>query len=454
MNSSEKELRKRINWFINLRFIASFGVFITITSAVYIIGIKLPIFNLYLGNIILLLYNTLFLFYYKKEKDMNIKQLNNFANGQISLDIVMLTYFIYFAGGLENPFIFFFIFHMVIASILLSNYAAYLQATLATFIVGIITALEFFHIIPHYHLTGFISEKYCLSSIYLLSTFFVFSLTLYLTIYMATSIVNKLRETQRQLVFANKMLEEENRLKSRYVAIVSHDIQSSLSTIQNCLKVVLDGFTGNISEKTREMIARAEGRTLFLLQFVKDLLELSTVKTQKEKEKKNVPLKDVIKKVLEQLKPQIENKAITLSVSNSTNDISVYANEDRMEQLFRNLIENAIKYNTWGGKISVNIERSTLNGSVCVSIEDTGIGIPQQELDKIFEEFYRAKNAQKFEKDGTGLGLSIVKEIINAHQGDIHVESELGKGTRFTIILPSNKLKEVSQNGEEKNFNY
>lgn len=444
MDEIKKELRERVNWFINLRFLAVLGVFIIIATSHYIFNIKLPLFNLYLGGMILLLFNILFSLYNKKFKDkdldIDIKVLNIFANLQISLDLIMLTYFIYFSGGLENPFIFFFIFHMVIASILLSNKTAYYQATLATFIVGIITILQYLHIIPHYHLIGITSREYCLSPLYLLATSLAFFLTLYLTIYIATSIVNKLRKIQQQLSFTSQKLEEENKFKSRYVWMVSHDIQSSLSTIQNCLKVVLDGFTGSIPEKTKEMVARAEQRSLYLLQFVKDLLDLSQVKTQKGEKKGNVSLSEVLKGVIDNLKPQIEKKAITLSGVNSTNGISVYANENRIEQLFSNLIENAIKYNCWGGKIKIE-NKPLNNGSVCVSIEDTGIGIPQQDLDKIFEEFYRAKDAQKFEKDGTGLGLSIVKEIIEMHNGSVQVESELGKGTKFTFILPSNKPK-------------
>lgn len=438
MDEFKKELREKINWFINLRFVAVVGVFAVVSGAKYILNIELPVFYLYLGNTILLLYNILFFLYNRKviNKEVKFENLNIFANLQISIDIIMLVYFIYFSGGIENPFIFYFIFHIIIASMLLSNLAAYLQATLAIVLLGYITIFEYYRTIPHYHLTAFISTQYCLSPYYLLGIFFVFITTLYITVYFATNIVNKLREREDELSLANQKLQEESKLKSRYVGMVSHDIQSSLATIQNSLKVVLDGFTGEVSEKAQEMILRAEQRSLYVLNFVKDLLDLSKIKTGKDLEKKPIQLKEIVEKVVEDVRKRAEEKRLILNVANSTANSTVYANPDGIEQVLVNLLTNAMKYTPWGGKITVSVQSSTSNDSILVSVEDTGIGIPQEEQDEIFDEFYRAKSAQKFVKDGTGLGLSIVKEIIKAHNGEIYVESEVGKGSKFIVSLP------------------
>lgn len=195
-------------------------------------------------------------------------------------------------------------------------------------------------------------------------------------------------------------------------------------------------MTGEISEKSREMLARAEQRSRYLLQFVKDLLDLSKIRAIKEIEKKSISLSEIINKVVEQLKPKAERKHLVLSVEDSVSPPIIFANADAIEQLLTNLIDNAIKYTPWGGKVTLECGPSTVDCFFQGSVVDTGIGIPKEDLPHIFEDFYRAKNAEQFEKDGTGLGLSIVKQIIEAHNGKIWVESQVGKGSKFMFILP------------------
>lgn len=432
--------KEKLNWFITLRWLAAIGVFIVITVVRYILKIELPLFALYFGNFALVFCNILFFFYYQrlesyKEKDEQFfRKANYFANIQISSDLIILTYLIHFSGGIENPFIFYFIFHMVIASILLSNRAAYFQATMSILLLGMVVTGEYLRIFPHYHPGGFIPEELCLHPQYLLGIFFVFVTTIYLTVYMATNIVNRLRKEEKELAIANMKLAQQSRLKSQYVHTVSHDLQASLSAIQSCLKVVLSDLTGSISEKSREMVARAEQRSRAVLHFVKDLLDLSKMRADRDIEKKSLSLFETIKKVVDHLNPKAEEKKLTLSVENFAGGSLISANPDAIEQLMVNLIMNAVKYTPWNGKVGIKIEEKQ-DCFQCV-VWDTGIGIPQEDLAHIFEDFYRAKNAEQFEKDGTGLGLSIVKQIISAHRGEIWVDSHVGKGSRFFFTLP------------------
>lgn len=441
MNKSEKsmqemELSQRLKWFINLRWFAVAGVFLVIMGTRYVFGLKIPVYALFLGNAALLAYNVIFLVYYNSLKEQEssgawFSRANHFANIQISIDLVMLTYLIVFSGGLRNPFIFYFIFHMIIASILLSNRAAYLQATLAAGLVIIIGVMEY--IAPVYVSSpGLLTVSG--SNHYLSGVLFAFTTTLYLAVYMATSIVNKLRNREQELAVANERLKEEDRLKSQYVLTVSHDLQESLSAIQSCLKVVLVDLTGDVPGKAREMIARAEGRSRYLLGFVKDLLDLSRIRATRELEKNTVSLSDITKKVVDQLSPKANEKKISIILDLPQTNLTVHANSDSLEHLLINLVTNAIKYTPWGGNIGIGLKEEKKN--IQVSVWDTGIGIPREDLPHIFEDFYRAKNACAIEKDGTGLGLAIVKQIIEAHSGQIWVESQVGKKSQFTFILP------------------
>ena len=119
----------------------------------------------------------------------------------------------------------------------------------------------------------------------------------------------------------------------------------------------------------------------------------------------------------------------------------MYANDFLFRELLFNLIQNACKYNTSGGKVSIRIDETRAGGFVRVSVADTGIGISEDSISKIFDDFYRAKNARQSDGDGTGLGLAIVKWIIDTHEWEIEVESKLDKGSTFTLIIPTGQIE-------------
>ena len=436
----ERELEGRLDWLIFLRWFAVVSVFIVITGVYFVLKFKLLLTPLYIGSGFLFAYNSVF-FNYNQQLKQHRQQANwfaratRFANVQISLDLLLLTYFIYFTGGVENPFIFYFVFHMVIASISLSNIDAYRQAGLAVGLMLFITILERLAIIPHHHLTGFLPEQMCqMGWIYPAGELFVFATTLFLMVFMTTSIVNRVREGERELIIANQKLAEKDRIKSQYVLKVSHDIQSHLSTIQSCVDVVLNGFTGEIPDKSKGMLQKAFDRSGKLIQFVKDLLDLSRMRSMEEIEKEPLPLKENIYKSLEQFKILADEKKQTLA-TNLIDNIQVMANQNALDELLSNLISNAIRYTPEGGLIQVEMENSSPR-MIRVTVSDTGIGIPEKAIPHIFEDFYRAENAVKETKSGTGLGLSIVKQIVESHGGKIWIESEEGKGTKFIFTLP------------------
>ena len=434
----EKELYDRIKWFIYLRWIAIIGLFLVITISYYILKVDLHIIPLYLGNAFLLFYNSLFYLNYKRRIYKWLNKSNTFANIQISIDLIMLTYLIYFSGDIENPFIFFYIFHMVIASILLTNRAAYLQATLAIILLGGVLLFVYLKIIPHHHLLGTIPEElYASNYHYFLIKFSVFLITLYITVYMSTTIVNKLRERENDLELVNAQLEKQDRLKSEYVLTVSHDLKASLSAIQSCLVVVLSDFAGSISKKAREMITRAEQRSLSLIKFVEDLLNLSRIRASKSLEKQKISLSELVKKTTEQLILRIEQKNLNLSIKGVNSNLYVYANHRELECVFMNLLLNAVKYTPSEGEIVVSCKKPKKGEYFQIAVSDSGIGIPHDDLPHIFDDFYRGENAKVFNKNGTGLGLSIVKHIINDMGCEIRAASQLNKGTRFIFNLPA-----------------
>jgi signal transduction histidine kinase len=268
-----------------------------------------------------------------------------------------------------------------------------------------------------------------------LGRFLAFSSTLFIAVYLTTTIVNKLRQREQELEVSNKLLEEQDKLKSKYVMIVSHDIQASLAASDSCLQTVLLGFTGKIGEKSRDMIQRAATRTQQLLRFARDLLDVSKMRIQSDVPKQKVDLVEVIEKEIDLFRRQGEERGIILQFDNLAGQVMLQANVTSLQQLFNNILSNALRYSPDGGEISVILESAANRRAVEIRVADSGIGIAPESLPHIFNDFYRAGNAREFTENGTGLGLSIVKRIVELHDGEIRVESELNRGTTFIFTL-------------------
>ncbi len=444
-----EELIRRINWLIKLRWFAIIGVFITVFFFNRILLVSLHTSYLYSIVLFIAFYNAIFLFISRKMAMIKepLKFANRFANFQIFPDWICLALLIHCSGGIENPFIFYFIFHILVASILLSRRACYLHATFAVGLVGMMMSLEYGELLPHFCLDGVIPLDLHVGMTYGLTIYFVFVTTIYISVFMATSVAEELRRKRLELVGAHEKLKEQDRLKSDYVAHslrVSHDIQADLGAIQSCLKVISAGFVGKVASKQEELVKRAEYRTSTLLHFVKDVLSLSRLKAVRKLEMTAVSLPRAIRDVVENMYISPEESGVELTLDFPEGIPLINIDEVRIKELIINLITNAIKYTPEGGRVKVTAREH--DDSVLVEVSDTGIGIPPEDSDKVFEEFYRAENAKKVERDGTGLGLPIAKQIVVDHGGKIWVDSKLGGGSTFSFTLPKKLNHSHSQN--------
>ncbi|MFX0199837.1 MAG: ATP-binding protein [Candidatus Hodarchaeota archaeon] len=246
------------------------------------------------------------------------------------------------------------------------------------------------------------------------------------------------RQANVQLKEANLQLKEKDRIKDEYVARVTHDIKGHLAAIQSCLYIAADESSGTLNEKQSDFLSRSRKRTVQLTNFVKELLNLTQMRLSGQLQMEPFSLPDSISKALTSVATNAADKSITVTSDIEPSLGQIVGNEFSINEMISNLLLNAVKY-TPEGK-SVHLEAKSRDDSVLIEISDTGIGIPEDELGNVFEEFFRASNAKKREKDGTGLGLSIVKQIIDRHRGKISVQSQEGRGTKFTVILPKNNV--------------
>ncbi len=431
-------LVKRAYWLIKLRWIAIVCVVIGTYVSSNVLAITLEDFALYGIATLLTLYNTTVLLLLnrlaKGNKEVPCTAVKTIINVQISADLLILTVLLHFSGGIENPFVFYFTFHMIIASILLSTRESYLQATFAVLLFGLLVLLEYRQLIPHYCLTGFVSHCLHRDGLYVLGTYFVFTTALYLAVYMASYIAVRLRQAEQAYRQANASLQEKDRIKDEYVSRVTHDIKSHLTTIQSCLGVVVNKTIGPLGDQQADFIGRAHRRVIKLTDFVRTLLRLTEMRLSDELEMGVFSLRDTISNAVAAVKTKAESKSISLNCDIEPSVDRVFGNPFSIEEVATNLLLNAIKYTPENGRVTVSVKNE--NDFAVVEIADTGIGIPANQLGKVFQEFFRASNAREVERDGTGLGLSIAKYVVERHNGKIWVESEENNGTKFWFTLP------------------
>ena len=237
-------------------------------------------------------------------------------------------------------------------------------------------------------------------------------------------------------------LKEIDQIKSQFVTMVAHELRAPLAAIEGYLSAFLSGAAGSDPEVNRHMLDRAKARTHSLLDLVSDLLQFIKLEAKGVVRKKELlDVSSILRGTAELLKGQGGEKGLRFKVDLPESLPLIEADRSEMEQLFTNLISNAIKYNVKHGKVTITVRPSShfLN----IKVADTGVGINEENLPHIFDEFYRVAGPQTRYTPGTGLGLSIVKKIVESHFGRIEVSSKVEKGTTFTVKLPLKQASEV-----------
>jgi two-component system sensor histidine kinase/response regulator len=254
-------------------------------------------------------------------------------------------------------------------------------------------------------------------------------------------IVRRGLDKKRLAVEAETLRKEKKNMEDNFITMVSHELRTPLADIRQYFEAILSGITDELKEKQKKMLERVGDKIDVLLKLISDWLDMARIK-EGEIVKKFKPLNisSILKDVVGYMTPQAEMKKIDLKTNISNKLKKVMGDKASLEIMFTNLISNGLKFNREGG--SVFIKEGEQDDSITVEVSDTGIGIDEDDLPFIFDEFFRVKNDKTRNIDGTGLGLSIVKKIVEMHSGSIKVESNSGKGSTFFINLP--KLKKES----------
>jgi len=244
----------------------------------------------------------------------------------------------------------------------------------------------------------------------------------------------QLVDTLKKLDKANEKLKEMDKRKSAFVSHVSHEFKNPLFIIQESASVVLDEDMGSINEKQKEFLGFIKNSTDRMLRLVIDLLDISKIEAGKmELRREEIGVISLVSEILLEYEGQISKKQLNLKKEISGSVGIIWADKDKIIEVITNLLSNAIKYTPEGRDIFIKLEGT--QKEIRFEIADTGPGIPTEDFDKIFDKFERITAERQ---EGTGLGLPIAKDIIKLHKGEIWIESEIGKGSKFIFTLPRN----------------
>ena len=274
-----------------------------------------------------------------------------------------------------------------------------------------------------------------------------------------TASYTELQEKNRSLRESYERLKELDRLKSSFLATVSHELRTPLTSVIGYSEMLLEGLAGEVNAEQREYVRTIMEKGENLLALISSILDFSKVESGNLR--LNIgptDLREVVRAASSTIVPLARKQQVTVDLTLGDDLPTIQADPEKIRQALINIIANAIKFNRKGGKVVVLAERMTVQPQptqepeelpaalaptdlemVRLTVKDTGIGIPQDKLARIFDSFYQIDHSSTREYGGTGLGLAIAKSFIEAHGGTIQVQSELGKGSTFSILLPAER---------------
>lgn len=245
----------------------------------------------------------------------------------------------------------------------------------------------------------------------------------------------KVQERTYELAHANAELTRLNKAKSDFVSAVSHELRTPLAAIKGYAALLGRGQFGALGKPQAERIAKVEKHADLLTQLINNLLDIARIESGRvTMERHPIPAEEFLSTVHDMVRPQLDAKKIQYTVD--LDGVKEFIGDmQHLQRVFVNLLSNAVKYTPEQGKVVVDVYRQ--GPSIIAKVRDTGCGIAAADLPKLFQEFYRVDDPINKEVRGTGLGLALVKRIVEAHHGQIEVESQLGKGSTFTVTLPA-----------------
>jgi signal transduction histidine kinase len=449
-------LLARLKIFNTTRWFLIAGVIGSALVATLVFDISFPALPVYVISAFMIIYNGVMTYQVRRIEELPDpdfrKRASTLGIMHIALDLLSFALILHYTGGVENPFIFLVCLHIGGASTILGRRAVTAIASLALLLVLAVVTLEFYGVLPHQPLVGFINQGRFQEPSFIIAVLVALAAILYFTAFMVTSISGELNRRYAEIVkLRENLLEERTEELSRvstevsnlkeerdtflhFLGAAAHDLKAPLNTLLGYFRLMLEGYAGDLNATQKFYLEKASARTLDLLSLIKDLLDIPRVETGRLiTEMTEISFPELVQKSLADVREDARGKGIAFDVVMPRTLSRVCCSESGLLRVLINLGANSVNYTEKGGvtcRVSENAEE------IKVEFIDTGIGIPAVDLPHMFQDFFRAGNAPP---KGTGLGLSLSKRIVEAHGGRIWVESpvpETGTGSRFVFTLP------------------
>ena len=450
-------IRKRNLWFIKLRYSVVVMLCIFSFLSIFLFRIKFTetqLIAVFAITVSILIYNII-LHRLRKYIKLDVHSFNPLYLSlmQMVLDLISLLLLVYYTGGLESPLYMFFVFHMIIGSLILPGAVVY---TLATVFVTLFVAsivLEHLQVLPHHQVSGFIQIDLYDNIYFVIAYLSTFTFMIFGSIYLSNGIARQLYKREKDLVESIKKINAAEKEKQKYIMGIVHEIKTPIVAVASYIDIILQKFLGPIDETVEEKLVRAKNRTDEGIQMINDVLNVSKLTLYDQYDEEDVDIYEVVSGVIKRRTASADAHLMKLNLIDKR-EIKEKIKGDKflLDIAASNLIGNSIKYGVDGGNVEVTIKSDSKN--IFIEVCDDGVGIPENELPKIFKDFYRAVNVKKIVAEGSGLGLSVVKRIVERHGGTIKAKSPSRMankdhpGTCFTIELPFER-KEKDEAKEE-----
>jgi len=424
---------RRDKWLVRLRWYAILGLFSGfLLLKVIDLGPPESLNSIALVGFILLTLNLIYHMYASARKQYGMSDLVLLLNVQMVMDLCLLTVLIYLTGSEESPLSFFYVFHIILTSIIFPGGFSYLYSLLVILLYSGLLLLEHSIYLEHicfFHELHLVDDPRVVFIIW-----FIFVVTMLVAAYLAQNVTERHRRVRTKLEFANQKLQEINETKTTFFRYASHEMKAPIATIQSTLMVIEDILGTQADERVINMLNRAIGRTSETIDMLKDLADLTYGNFQEQQHFEQLDLRELLIEIVADAKPNSDRKKQSLTFNAAELPFTYFGDVNALKQIFKNLLSNAIRYTQESGDIQVTVEKLSLHFEV--KVIDNGPGIPESEQVNIFKEFYRTPSARKLISEGTGLGLAIVMRMVELHGGDILVDSQEGQGSTFKVQLP------------------
>jgi len=436
----------KVRWIVVIIFIVAALIGIIIPDNSGSLGFIIPSNWLFILALMILVENSiLYIFSYKLKKNSTKRTVEANLWFQIIFDLIIITILVHIIGGINTFIAFTYLFHITLACIFFSQKKSLLVTLVAMimYLISVILELTSIWKSSGIFVNGFIGylDNPALSLIIYFSAIFVWLVIWYFV----STLSETVRKQDQKLNQTNenyfKIMEE----KDHQTIITIHDLKAPLAGIDSNIQVLEYQYWKELSEPIRGIINKINMRAQLLLDRISEILILGDLKSVKAKKEQLVPidLKKIINSVIEGLNEKIKNRKITIDVNIQSN--MILSNMKKLSILFNNLIANAIFYSYEGGKVEIYWKLN--KGEFSIFIKDYGIGIREDALSQIFNEYFRTKEAVRFNRMSTGLGLAIVKEIVRDLSLRIRVSSDIEKGTSFEVFFPEKIKKQTIDKG-------